>query len=151
MSMKTRVLLHRAGRDQFGNQGQPGLPKYTPSPEDERRSQQKRKEHEELNDKFVRKYREDWLEYFSSMSKKEIWGVLSQHGRPALGTFYKHVREHESLIDFLIYWLVSNKLKAMNILGHTRLEITAELSPFSECGRYYVTFGHGRAFGTTSI
>lgn len=101
-----------------------------------------------LNEKFSVKYGDEWLNHFSSINKKDIWRSFYPYGKPALGTFYSHVREHDSLNDFLLYWLVVNKQKAMEILGYSKSEIKTEISKFTDCGRYLVTYGKGEAFGT---
>jgi hypothetical protein len=59
--------------------------------------------------------------------------------------------EQESINEFLLYWLVANKQKAMNILGYNKEDVEAELSKLSQCGSYFVTFGKGKAFATYRI
>lgn len=149
MSMKNRVLLHRTGRDQFGNKGEPPLPSYTPSDEENRRTDQMRKLHIELNEKFISEYGDKWLSLFEGMSKKAIWLFLYPNKKPALGTFYSHSRIHATLEEYLNYLLVQNKYWSLSRLGYNRNQIKKILKPFSECGRYYVSYKGGASFGTS--
>ena len=151
MSMKNRVLLQRSGRDQFGNRGSDEFIRYEPSEEQELIDENLRTEHKRLNDLFVKMYRDEWWKLFEGFNKKEVWEKLFPYGRPSLSAFYATVREHESLSEFLTYWLVANKRKALKIMGIKDEVIESELAKFSECGRYCVTYGSGRMFSTSSI
>ncbi len=149
--MKNRVLLQRSGRDQFGNKGNSEFIRYEPSEEQKAIDAKFEEEHKKLNDLFVQKYNNEWLKLFEGFNKRQVWEKVSPYGRPSLSTFYASAREHESFNHFLTYWLVANKRKAMKLMGHSEEQIKSELSKFSECGRYYVTYGAGRMFGTNGI
>ena len=150
MSMKNRVLLQRGGRDQFGNRGDSDFIRYEPSEAQKTIDVDLAKEHKRLNELFVNSYNQDWQELFQGFSKNKIWSMLCPYGRPALSTFYSSIREHETLNSFLAYWLVANKRASMKILGLSEECISLELSKYKECGRYYVKYGEGRIFGTSS-
>lgn len=151
MSMKNMVLLQRSGRDQFGNKGSFELIQYEPSEELKIIDSKHEADHKKLNDLFVKAYKNEWLKLFEGFNKKETWQKLCPYGKPSLSAFYAAIREHDSMIQFLAYWLVANKHKAMQLMSLTEEEIKSELSKFNECGCYYVTYGSGRMFGTKSI
>ncbi|MDO6421542.1 hypothetical protein [Saccharophagus degradans] len=151
MSMKNRVLLQRSGRDQFGNKGDSELIQYEPNEEQKIIDSKHVEEHKKLNDLFVKAHNNEWLKLFEGFNKKETWKKLCPYGKPSLSAFYAAVREHDTMIQFLTYWLVANKHKAMQLMNLAEDEIKSELSKFNECGRYYVTYGSGRMFGTKSI
>lgn len=151
MSMKNRVLLKRSGRDQFGNKGNTESVRYESSEEQKAIDTKQKEEHKKLNDLFVKKYRDDWQKLFRGLNKKEVWSKIAPYGKPSLNTFYTYAREHESFSEFLTYWLVANKRKAMILMNVTEDVIKAELSKYKDCGRYCVTYGTGRMFGTNDI
>jgi len=148
--MKNRVLLHRTGRNQFGDYGDAPLPEYVPSPAEEERAKRMVDEHRRLNDDFVARYREPWLHLFADKkSKKEAWAVACPYGTPALSTFRTKARAFPSFDAFLLYWLVHNKRMSLRLLGHDPTSIDKELRIFDECGRYFVTYGASTdAFGS---
>lgn len=151
MSHKTSHLLHRSGRNQFGDPGDPPLPPYEPSAEQLARDKEMVTLHRALNEKFVQAHKARWLELFSGLSKAQAWSKLHPYGKPALGTFYSMAREFNTFEQFLLWWLVSNKTQALRRLGHEDSSIHEQLRTFSDCGRYHVTYGScARIFGTDS-
>jgi len=151
MSMQNRFLLQRSGIDQFGNRGSSELIQYEPSEGQKIIDSKHEEDHKRLNELFVSEYKNEWLNLFEGFNKKEAWQKLYPYGKPSLSAFYASIREHDSTVQFLTYWLVANKYKAMRLINLTEEEIKTELAKFSECGRYYVTYGSGRMFGTKSI
>lgn len=149
MSMKNRYLLHRSGRNQFGDPGEGPLPRYEQSPEDKARDERLRARHIELNNVFVSKHGDTWLAMFSGLSQKDAWEKLYLHGRPALSTFRTHSREFETFQEFLLFLLLSSKKSSLTLLGYSKVAIEEMLLEFSECGRYYVSYGKSqRTFGS---
>ena len=149
MSMKTRYLLHRSGRNQFGDPGEGPLPPYEPSPEVTAQDDRLRARHVELNNAFVSKYGDAWLATFTGLSQKDTWTKLYPYARPALSTFRAHAREFASFQEFLLFLLLSNKRSSLALLGYSKAAISEALSGFAECGRYYVSYGKSqRTFGT---
>jgi hypothetical protein len=146
--MKNAVLLHRSGRDQYGNKGKAHIERSN-SPDNE--LQKSKEEHVVKNNEFVLRYSNAWLKLLENKSRKEIWGILSRHGKPAFSTFSASIRQHDSLNDFLIYWLVASKPKAMKILGFTTEEIARERVHFENCGGCQVSFGKGKPFSTIGL
>jgi hypothetical protein len=149
MSMKNRSLLHRTGRDQYGNKGDAPLPTYKPSEKDVKRTNEMQALHIRLNEEFIIRYGTQWLALFDGMVKKEIWSFLHPHKKPSLGTFYSHSRLHASLEDYLNYLLVQNKYWSLLKLGYKQDDIKIILKPFSECGRYMVSYKGGSTFATS--
>lgn len=151
MSLKTSRLLHRSGRNQFGDPGDPPLPPYRQSAESLSRDSQMIALHRDLNEKFAQAHGPKWLALFSDMSKAEVWRKLCPYGKPALGTFSLMTRKCANFEQFLLWWLVCNKSEALRLLGHEEEFIREQLRAFSECGRYYVTVGAcERTFGTVA-
>ena len=149
MSMKNRYLLHRSGRNQFGDPGDGPLPCYEPSPEAKARDEKLRARHIELNDVFVSKHGATWLAMFSGLSRKDAWEKLYPYGRPALSTFRVHARGFATFQAFLLFLLLSNKRSSLALLGYPKAAIEEMLSEFGECGRYYVSYGKSqRTFGS---
>lgn len=148
MSMKNRVLLHRTGRDQYGNKGDAPLPSHVQSENAAKQMDGMRTLHARLNEGFIEEYGKQWRSLFDGMTKNKIWEFLYPHKKPSLGTFYNHSREYESLTDFLNYLLIQDKRWSLSILGHDREYINKALSPFHECGRYFVNYKGGKSFGT---
>ena len=149
MSMKTRRLLHRSGRNQFGEPGQPPLAPYEPSREESYRDQQMVDRHRALNDAFVTRYGASWLARFGGLSQAETWERIFPHGRPALSTFRSHAREFASFEEFLFFLLLKDKRRSLSALGYSPGEITSAMNQFAECGRYFVSYGKsGRTFCT---
>ena len=146
MSRKNAELLHRSGRDQYGNIGKAHVERSNFAGN---KLQKLKEEHIAKNNEFSLRYSKAWLELLESKSRKEIWELLSRHGKPAFSTFSASIRLHDSLNDFLIYWLVANKPKAMDLLGFNKDEIAQERLNFESCGGSQVTFGKGKPF--TSI
>lgn len=115
MSRATNHLLRRNGRDQYGNKGN-GLESYALS---------KSKEEEEIwkirckeaDDHLYIKYSADWITMFDGLNKKELWSKLCPHGKPSLQTFYKQCSGRDSYNDLLRYLFLSNKYRALRILG----------------------------------
>ena len=151
MSLKTSRLLHRSGRNQFGDPGDPPLPLYQQSPESLAYDNRMIGAHRALNDIFAQTHRQRWLTLFAGASKRDAWIKLHPYGKPALGTFYSMARECGSFEDFLTWWLVCHKHQALRLLGYDTSSIHEHLLKFAECGRYYVTYGNcARTFGTAS-
>jgi hypothetical protein len=151
VSVKTSRLLHRSGRNQFSDPGDPPLPPYEPSAASVAYDKRMIALHWALNEKFVGTYRDRWLARFPGMPKRGVWRVLHPHGRPALGTFYAIARESGSFEAFLVWWLVCNKHQALRLLGYSAAAIGEQLREFSECGRYHVRYGScTRTFGTAA-
>lgn len=151
MSVKNSRLLHRSGRNQFGDPGDPPLPPYEPSAASVAYDKKMIALHCALNEKFVETHRERWLGLFAGMPKREVWKVLHPHGKPALGTFYAIVRESGLFESFLVWWLVCNKRQALRLLGYSEVATRDQLREFSECGRYLVGYGScTRTFGTAA-
>ncbi|WP_332775523.1 hypothetical protein [Polaromonas sp.] len=149
MSMKTHRLLHRSGRNQFGDPGEPALAPYQPSQESLARDEQMSARHVILNEQFVSTHRARWLGQFTSVAKKDVWQRLHPHGRPSLSTFYAQSRESASFEEFLLWWLLSKKSQALRIMDDTPQAISEQLAPFAECGRYFVRYGKSeRTFAT---
>lgn len=147
--MKNTYLLHRSGRNQFGDPGDSELPRYEPSPEQRALDEQLRVRHLELNDAFVVKHGETWRSLFSGLSKKDTWQKLYPRGGPALSTFRANSREFSTFEEFLNFLLLSNKRWSLSILGYSKSVIEEILSEFKECGRYYVSYGKSnRMFGS---
>ena len=144
MSLKTRILLHRTGRNEFGDPGQAPLPKYRPSRVEEKRNRTERARHEALNNEFARRYGKAWLGMFSGQSKAEAWRKLCPHGRPALSTFLAEGRRFQSFERYLLFLLVSNKRRSLALLGVARPLLEKEMKAFAECGRYFVSFDGSR-------
>ncbi|MCL4215395.1 MAG: hypothetical protein KJ052_00085 [Candidatus Hydrogenedentes bacterium] len=144
MSFKNRVLLHRTGRSQFGDPGQPPLAPYVPSAKEKAREQEMRALHKTLNAAFIKEHGQTWLAAFDGLAKREAWAKLYPDGRPALSTFLTHGREFASFEDYLLFRLVGNKRKSLVLLGHSKADIDAAMSKFAECGRYYVSWGKSR-------
>ncbi|MCK5385072.1 MAG: hypothetical protein KAJ29_05795 [Alphaproteobacteria bacterium] len=151
MSMKNRVLLQKSGRDQFGNRGSSEFIRCELSEEQKLIDEKLKEEHKKLNDLFVKTYNEEWLKLFEGFNKKGAWEKLCPYGKPSLSAFYASVRGHKSFSQFLTYWLVVNKREAMEMICVTEEGIKSELSKYNKCGRYYVTYGSGRMFGTNGI
>ncbi len=141
MSMKTNYLLHRSGRNQFGDPGEPALAPYQPSRESQVRNEQMFSHHAFLNEQFVSTHRDRWLGHFTGLAKKAVWQQLYPHGRPTLSTFYAHSRECASFEEYLLWWLLSKKTQALRMMGYTPQAISEQLAPFAECGRYFVRYG----------
>ena len=97
MSMKNRVLLHKAGRDQYGNKGSPPLPTYNPSQKDEERTIKMRSLHVNRNKDFIQTYSAQWLPLFKGMSIKAMWEFLHPNKRPSYSTFYKRSKDYGAL------------------------------------------------------
>ncbi len=151
MSQKTSRLLHRSGRNQFGDPGDPPLPLYEPSARSLARDKEMISLHRTLNDEFIQAHGARWLKLLSGLSKAQVWSKLHPYGKPTLGTFYSMARESNTFEQFLLWWLVSNKTQALRHLGHEDLFVREQLRAFSECGRYYVTYGScSRTFGTAA-
>ena len=149
MSMKTRYLLHRSGRNQFGDPGEGPLPVYKPSAKESARDERLRTLHSKLNEAFVAKHGNVWLNMFSGLSHKDVWGKLYPHGRPALSTFRLHAREFSTFQEYLFFLLLSNKKLSLKLLGYPKETIEEMLTEFDECGRYFVSYGKNkRTFGT---
>ncbi len=148
MSTKNTVLLHRSGRDQFGNKGSAPLPNYVPSENDVKRTNEMRALHIHLNEQFIAEYGKQWIAQYEGMKKKEIWSLLYPHGRPSLNTFYSHSGKYESLEDYLNYLLVQNKYWSLSKLGYDRDHIKKRLIQFQDCGRYMVSYKGGKTFAT---
>jgi hypothetical protein len=144
MSLKNRYLLHRSGRNQFGDPGQPQLPRYKASPTERKRDNHLIARHRARNRAFVAKYGVSWLALFDGLSREAAWKQIYPHGRPALSTFRSRAREFASFNDFLVFVLVSQKRAALRTLGHSAAAIDKAMAPFSECGRYFVTYGQSR-------
>jgi len=149
MSMKNRVLLHRTGRDQYGNKGSAPLSTYKPSQEDEKRTNKMRVLHVKLNDNFIQKHSTQWLSLFKDMSKKSIWSLLYPYKKPSLATFYSHSRKYATLEEYLNFLLVHNKHWSLLKLGYEREHIRTILKPFKECGQYMVSYKCGTSFATS--
>ncbi len=149
MSMKNRVLLHRTGRDQYGNKGSAPLPTYKPSQEDEKRTSKMRALHVKLNGDFIQEHGTQWLALFKGMSKKAIWSFLFPYQKPSLATFYSHSREYATLEEYLNFLLVHNKHWSLSKLGYEQEHIKTSLKPFKECGRYMVSYKGGASFATS--
>jgi hypothetical protein len=149
MSMKNRVLLHRTGRDQYGNKGDAPLPKYVPSESAVKRINEMYSLHVKLNDEFIDEYGIQWLSLFDGMTKKEICSFLYPRGKPSLSTFYSHSKDYALLEDYLNYLLVSTKWWSLSKLGHDRDHRRKILKPFEECGRYMVSYKGGKSFSTS--
>lgn len=67
----------------------------------------------------------------------------------SLATFYKHAAQYSSFEEYLLYRLVSDIPNALKRLGVPPDEIVAEMIKYTDCGRYYVTYGAGKElFGT---
>ena len=148
MSMKNRVLLHRAGRDQYGNKGNKLLPTYKPSRDDHKRTSEMRMQHLKMNDDFIQKHGNQWITRFKGMSKKSTWSLLYPNKKPSLATFYSHSRGYATLEDYLIFLLVHHKQWSLSKLGYKRDQIKVILMPFKECGRYMVSYKGGASFST---
>jgi hypothetical protein len=71
------------------------------------------------------RYIERWLHLFSSKTKKSIWELLTDSGKhyPALGTFYKHIRD-EGLDRYLKRQFRQDISKALSMIGVTDIEIS---------------------------
>jgi hypothetical protein len=149
MSLKTHYLLHRSGRNQFGDPGDGPMPRYVPSPQSVARDEKLIALHHSLNDQFANTHRAAWLALVAVASKKDAWLRLHPRGRPSLSWFYAQARACGSFEDFLVWWLVSRKAEALRMLGFTPEAIADQLKPFKDCGRYQVCFGSNRErFGT---
>jgi hypothetical protein len=98
-------------------------------------------QHRAKNLAFVAKYSASWLAGFDRLSRQEAWKRIYPHGRPALSTFYARVREFASFHEFLLFVLVSDKRTALVTLGYSAVAIDRAMAQFSECGRYFVTYG----------
>ena len=152
MSMTTRYLLQRSGRDQFGiggNTGAATIPSPAPTDHDDAMW----KLHRDLHDDLVRRHGPAWLTQFAGLTKKAAWIALTggEGSSPGLSTFRKMAGEYASFEEFLLYWLVSNKRNGLERLGLTQADIDAEMKKYVECGRYFVTYGAGRrTFGTNT-
>jgi len=144
MSAKNQILLRRSGRDQFGNNGDSAsLYRYHETAEDKKL----RIQHQKLNDLFVEQYSPAWIALYRGLSKKEIYSKLHPYGKPALATFYKHAREFKNIEEYLCFLLLEDKEKYLSQLGFSSAEVRLALKPFSECGRYGVTYkGVGMIF-----
>lgn len=148
--MKNNILLHRSGRDQFGNKGDAPLPNYTPSKEVIEKTNEMQALHIKLNEEFVNKYNAQWLSLFNGMTtKKERWSFLFPHKKPSLSTFNKHSRDFLSLDDYLNYLLVQNKYWSLMKLGYKNYDIKIILKDFKDCGRYMVKYKGGSSFATS--
>lgn len=141
MSMKNHMLLHRSGRNQFGDSGDGAYRPYTPSPEVSARHEAEKRQHVELNEEFLRQYGQAWLERFGPLKKKEVFSQFRLYGRPTDSTFYAYVRECASFEEFLFHWLLSNKRRGLEMLGKSGVEIEAAMAPFKVCGGWVVTYG----------
>jgi hypothetical protein len=151
MSRKNDYLLRRSGRNQFGDPGDPPTAPYQPSAASVARDKQMFALHQQQTAEFVSCHREAWLPLFGSLSRREVWMKLYPRGKPAFSTFGVMVRECGSLEEFILWWLASRKTEALRILGFTATEARGELEIFSECGRYYVSYGKSaRIFGTAA-
>lgn len=149
MSMKTHRLLHRSGRNQFGDPGEPALPPYQPSQESLAHDKKMVALHIALNEQFVGTHRVQWLGLFAGIAKKDVWQRLSPHVRPSLSTFYAWARDSASFEEFLLWWLLRNKAQALRIMGYTPQAIREQLAPFVECGRYCVRYGKSKRMFAT--
>jgi hypothetical protein len=142
MSMKTRYLLSRSGRNQFGDRGDDPLPKYVPSPETMARDALMRAEHRKLNERFLQRHKEQWLAIFKDKkTMKSAWSVAFPHGRPSYSTFCKECKEFASLEEYLCYLLLSRKRHFLLSLGFSKEDVTSDLKAFEHCGNYFVTYG----------
>lgn len=141
MSMKNRVLLHRSGRNQFGDPGEEMYERYVPSPEIQAKHDAEKQRHIDFNEKFIIEYGSDWLNLMRPLKKKQVWESLKQFGRPSDSTLYAYARECASFEEFLYHWLLSNKRRGLRILGKSAEEIEIIMAPFKECGGWVVTYG----------
>ncbi len=142
MSMKTRYLLSRSGRNQFGDRGDDRLPEYVRRPEALAQSELMRATHRKLNEQFLLKHREQWLAKFKDKkTMKSAWSVAFPRSHPSYSTFCKECREFASLEEYLCYLLLSRKRYFLLSLGYSKEDATTELKVFKECGNYGVTYG----------
>lgn len=67
------------------------------------------------------RYLESWLKIFAGLTKRAAWERLTEGGKsyPALGTFYKHVRDFGGLQPYLI-WSFKSDLKHAIKVGSIR-------------------------------
>lgn len=71
----------------------------------------------QAQDIAINRYLEKWLKHFEGRNKKQVWEMLvTGPSHPALGTFYKHVRE-TGLEKKLTYWLKNNIIDSLKLLG----------------------------------
>jgi hypothetical protein len=141
MSIKNRVLLHRSGRNQFGDSGEAVYESYVPSPELQANHDAEKQRHIELNEEFINRHGFEWINIMRSRSKKQVFESLKQFGRPSDSALYSYVRECASFEEFLHHWLLSNKRRGLHMLGKSKEEIEVVMAPFKECGGWVVTYG----------
>jgi hypothetical protein len=74
------------------------------------------------------RYLETWLSLFVGKSKKKAWLIYTGgRGYPALGTFYKHVRDFDGVEKYLRWSFEHDIDKVLRTLGVDDSEVTGML------------------------
>lgn len=133
MSMKTRILLQRAGRDQFGDPGD-ATEHYRSSRLSRR---EKDKYHTEVRS-FFEAYWSAWHHFCEGKSSREVWAAMFLHSKPAFSTFEKQRRAFVSLPEFLKYTLVLYRWYALAAMGHSHDASRTILDRYEALGRYCI-------------
>jgi hypothetical protein len=144
VSAKTRYLLNRSGRNEFGDPCAPPLPRYKPTAEQLKRDDKLIARHRALNEAFVAKHGPAWLARFEKLPQADAWKRIYPHGRPALSTFRSRAREFASFEEFLLFVLLSEKKRSLSALGYSSAQMRSEMAQFADCGRYFVSYGNSR-------
>jgi len=131
MSMKTRILLQRAGRDQFGDTGD--ATEYYRSPGLSRRE---KVEYHDAVAAFLNAQWPAWERFCAGKSSREIWAAMFTRGKPAFSTFEKIRRAFISLPEFLKYALVLYRWHALMAMGHSHAAARTILSKYEALSRY---------------
>lgn len=70
--------------------------------ENEKKARLRNQLNEEARNLAESRYLEKWLEIYQGLNKKQVWQLYTGGtGYPALGTFYKHVKDSGGVTDYL--------------------------------------------------
>lgn len=133
MSMKTRILLQRSGRDQFGDAGE-GYITYQPAG----LSSREKAEYHAAVDAFFERYWPKWQKFCGGMASRDVWACLFPRGKPALATFEKQRRAFVSLDEFLKYALVLYRWYALRAMGYSDTGTRTILERYEALGRFCI-------------
>lgn len=131
MSMKTRILLQRAGRDQFGDSGDAIEDYQSPALS----SDEKEEYHAAVRSFFEAQW-PAWQRFCEGKSSCEIWRAMFRRGKPAFSTFEKQRRAFTSLAEFLKYAMVLYRWYALAAMGHSHDASRKILGRYEALGRY---------------
>lgn len=134
MSLKTRILLQRGGRDQFGDPPDEGFVYVAP-----KLSREERAEFHEAVAAFYNDHWPAWSRFCEGKTAREIWTVMFHpHGKPAFSTFEKQRRAFASLTEYLKYALVLYRWRALMAMGRSHEVAKRIISKYPALSRYVI-------------